>query len=487
MTTVSTAIPVTVVSSDTELLRDLSWTLSSFGYKVTASSDWSDEAAWRLRRHAGVLVLDGRDADEATQATSQRRDAEFSYRMVLRAAAEPQLSERFFAAGADDVVDFPLNVCELLTRLRSGVRRLELERRRAELATFDTRTGLLTRNGLIARAEQRLSDGSDVSNCQLVFFGCDFTHILAAHYGQHATRNLTRTVARKLATLPAGSHTAVFEAGRFATMLDSRDPQAAKDFVADLGTAMRGSDTLVRLLHTTPTFSAVIVPLDAGKPAAELVDHGLQLLDYTQSYGGGVVLPEQEVEEAIETWKTQLEAGEPFQDVVARDVMEAFPTILAKAEVERIVRLARRSAEVASPPCVPVVGEDQALVGILNPLAWQNDDHVGTHSPSDVILPTPGTVRHDQPISEVFDEFAQNDCDLLVIVDNAQPLGYVTRESLAALIADPIDTATYFDAVGAAARSDSLVVPLEPELSTPTDGAVANRGTDYDVALAINN
>jgi hypothetical protein len=146
--------------------------------------------------------------------------------------------------------------------------------------------------------------------------------------------------------------------------------------------------------------------------------------------------------------------------------MEAFPLVMRDGEsskVAQIVATFNTTGEVATlPPCIPIVDGSEALIGMIDPGGIASPECAGRLVTNKRVLPIPATVCCDQAISEVFDAFAQHDCDLLVVVDNNRPRGYVTREGLASLVVDPIDSGTYFDPLTKGSSVRRLIVPVEP-------------------------
>src|SRR5690606_25886518 len=104
--------PITIVSTDTTALREISWALAAFGYRATASSAWSDHAPWRRIGTPSVLLLDARD-EETQRLLSAPRTEPYVYRIVFYEAALPAGSECLTGMGADDLVRYPLNMGEI--------------------------------------------------------------------------------------------------------------------------------------------------------------------------------------------------------------------------------------------------------------------------------------------------------------------------------------------------------------------------------------
>lgn len=462
VTTRTTHLPVTIVSSDRELLRELSWTLSLFGYQVTASCDFSEESPWRRSTQPGLLLLDARSGDEVDEVLTMPRSAAFTYRIAIDEGAA---AEQLLLEGADDVVRYPVNTGELLTRLRAGVRRLEFERRLAIRGHRDAATGILTRRSL-ERALEKTTTESDEVPASCVVCGIDHLPLLREQYGAHAVRNLTATLARCIQhSLGAGELCGVLDDDQFIATL-CRPVGGAIEFAEAVAREFASSDTLVREIRALPSLSAVAAEWASGA-AADQFDTCQSIFEHVQSYGGNHIVRADEVQHEIATWRANMDAGVPFEDVVAQDMMERFPIVLTGQQVEAGYVQAIPTPKYLRVPCIPVVDAAGKLVGEV-PLEQLEARGTNSHSGQ------PETVSYDQPLSELFESFSASQSEYLVVVDDTHsPVGYVTCEALASLVLDRIDASNYESPSGDATSIASLVVPVEPVRSAVKEPALA--------------
>lgn len=446
MSTPITDLSVTIVSTDRELLCNLSWTLSLFGYQVTATCDFSDESPCRRNKQPGLLLLDTRENKEAAELLALPRTPEYVYRIAID---RPDAAERLVLDGADDVIRFPVNTGELLTRLRAGVRRLEFENRLAGRARRDALTGLLTRRGLA----KLLGDASQPpTTC--VAFGIDYLDQIQQQYGDHAAQHLKTTLARCMQQdVEEGELCGLLEDNVLLATLN-RGADAARQFADSVAAAFSASDTLVREIRSLPTLSAIIAEWDTSIAAGEQLGRCESTLQQVRWFGGNHIAMAADVQGRIAEWRADMDAGVPFEDAVAQDMMELFPAILTCDQLD-----SGYEASLAAPtlqlPCLPVVDDE----GKLDRVIHFADPQLGLPSGSS----QPHTIEHHQPLSELFEAFNTTDSDYLVVVDQQQrPIGYLTCEGLASLVLDQMHADRYRSLQSAESSTASLVVPVVP-------------------------
>lgn len=442
----TTDLAITIVSTDRELLCNLSWTLSLFGYQVTATCDYSDESPCRRSKQPGLLLLDTRDSDAAAEVLALPRTPEYVYRIAID---KPNAAERLLLDGADDVIRFPVNTGELLTRLRAGVRRLEFEHRLARRGRRDALTGLLTRRGMA-----KLLSESSQPPATCVVFGIDYLDQIHQQYGNHAARHLMSMLGRCVQDqVEEGELCGVLEDNALLVTL-SRGIEAARQFAESIATTFSASDTLVREIRSLPTLSAIIAKWDESVAAGEQLNRCESTLQQVRWFGGNYIAMAADVQGRIAEWRADMDAGVPFEDAVAQDMMELFPAILTRDQVENGYE-SSISAPSLQLPCLPIVDEEGKLDSVLH----FADAQLGL--PSSTCQPH--TIEHHQPLSDLFEAFNTTDSDYLVVVDQQQrPIGYLTCEGLASLVLDQMHADRYRSPEAAEPTTASLVVPVVP-------------------------
>ncbi|TWT67757.1 CBS domain protein [Posidoniimonas polymericola] len=463
MKTDESALSVTIVSTDRAVLRELSWTLSLFGYHVTATTEYSEDSPWRRDTCPGILLIDTLVGEEADQIISATRTAHYQYRIAIHDFTSGESCERLLTLGVDDVVRKPTNLGELLTRLRAGVRRLEFERRLGQHAMLDSASGLPSRRGLERQIQERNLSGR-TGPVSLLVVGVDFLPLIEQQSGvravQHLSTNLAKCIAEDLGEQEIGG---VLAANAFALLLN-RSPEAAEQFAKQLATSYSSCETLARAARTSPTLSALVVPWSADQSIAAQLDQCETTFCHLQSCGGDCVVHAQQLRDQISTWRTNMDEGVPFEEVIAQDLMEMFPITFTTHQLDSGLAAGVVSPQLLCSPCFPVVDDEGTLVGVIDP------GQLASSSGSQT-LRQPPTLHQTQTLSEMFDAFTVSDESQMVVVDDDnRPIGYLSSEGLASLVLDPISAVRYQQSATASQGLSSLVVPVESQ-PTPVPGS----------------
>lgn len=156
------AIDQVLVADDDPLYRAmLVSSLTKWNFKVVAAADGLQ--AWDILCHdtaPKLIVLDwmmpGLSGIELCQRIRDRKNAPYSYVLLLTSRDEKQDVLRGLAAGADEYLTKPFDAVELRARLRAGVRILSLQealiRKEEEIrfeALHDHLTGLWNRGAIL--------------------------------------------------------------------------------------------------------------------------------------------------------------------------------------------------------------------------------------------------------------------------------------------------------------------------------------------------
>ncbi|WP_442484606.1 hypothetical protein [Aeoliella sp. SH292] len=453
MKTGTNDLSVTILSSDRELLCDLSWTLGLFGYQVTPTCDFSDESPCRRNLKPGILLVDARPDGVGADVLPLPATSDYVYQMAI---APPEAAEKLMLAGADDVVRYPVNIGELLTRLRAGVRRLEFESRMSRRQRRDPETGLLTRETLLTKLT---SSNMTPSATTWVALGIDCFAEISQQYGLSAVRTLKATLARQIAhALHEGECAGVLGDNALFIAL-ARDTAAAHQFADAIASRFSSNDTLVRTLRSLPTLTAVHGDWDVTIAPAEQLDRCASALEQSFSYGGNHIASASEVQQRVAQWRSDLDTGVPFEEVIAQDLMEFFPAILTREQLDAGFDRALPAAGLQL-PCLPVVDDEGRLTGSLT---FTDGPRRGARGAL-----MPHIVEYHQPLSELFEAFNATESDYLVVVDGRQrPIGYLTCESLASLVLDQMSAERYRAGEQSEFTTASLVVPVGPCVAEP--------------------
>src|SRR4029079_11465135 len=137
-----------LISQDFTLLHEVSWLLEAVGYEVQTSTDFDPDALWRRYSVTDFVIVDGRNIADPTAATFEHDSVYPLYRIFLYDPARRTDFSAWYGAGAHDGLRTPVSRGELLTRIRTGARYLEFERRLQARSPRCAVPGMYSRRGL---------------------------------------------------------------------------------------------------------------------------------------------------------------------------------------------------------------------------------------------------------------------------------------------------------------------------------------------------
>jgi CBS domain-containing protein len=192
--------------------------------------------------------------------------------------------------------------------------------------------------------------------------------------------------------------------------------------------------------------------------AVELLDRATEALTHAKYSGKNWVVQVGQFDQALAGWRKELNSGNPFASVSARDIMQPFSYLLQSGlDFDRVApRLLTSGLEYFA-----VVDKNRSLVGVIG------RDQLPQSGPSPADPPptatgppliAPQTVAEEAPFSEVVERFSTEDLPLLVVVRNKEPRGYISREGFLNLI-EPIHTSTFRPTWPFSQGTDYLIVP----------------------------
>ncbi|TWT37118.1 response regulator PleD [Posidoniimonas corsicana] len=457
------AIDVTIVSTDPAFLKETAWTLSVFGYRATASTDWSEEAAWQQSTRPGVTLLDLRETDADDLATLGPRGAGYSCRIAI-ADQHAQVDDALLGL-VDDVIAYPVNSGELLSRVRTAARRLEFERRFQQAAVAEPGGGMLTRRGLTAALGR-----GDSSDAVLALLAVDFFDVIVHEHGQHAAHRLLNTLGRRVhQQLGAEAEVATAAPGVFGVLFRGGSLEDAQAAVQRVVSAFSSSETIARETRSRPSLSAVVARCDADLPPDELLQRAESALEYASCYGGGRVLEVATVEAELDAWRDRVENGALLQSVAARHVMAPLPLAIGQDRLPTRLDELRRAADQKQtlPDCVPVVGADGAVTGVVNlPLLQRSALTRTAVDDADLVTDQFWTCPAGAALSDVLNAFSEHQTETLVVVEDALPVGYITCNAVTELYTSAVDAGAY-RRQAPVGRVEDLAVPLARPESRP--------------------
>lgn len=450
-------LSVVVVSEDVSLLHEISWMLEAVGYHVQTTNDFDPDAFWRRYSLPDFVILDGRNIAEPTSATLAHEAENPLYRLFLYDPAKLTDFAAWFAAGAHDALRTPISRGELLARMRTGARYLEFERRLQRQSSRSTLPGLASRRGLW-RKLRKLAAGDELGPSQhtLLVTSIDWYAGIRRKLGETASRSLASAVSRAIKrAVGEGAVSAYLGDGRFATLLVGQPLAAAKSIAESLAKDFSSRESHHESIPR-PTLTSAVVPWAAGTNAEKFLNDALETLDLAIHSGGDCVVVDGEFNEELAAWQEEMANGNPFTNVVAQDIMEPFPALLARdADDAELADLLRQ----VGVPVRPYVDRAGKLVGVANDQSAAAATRIGpAASPTCGALASAETIAHDASFPEIFEAFSSRGCAALVVTTSDEPLGYLTCEGFLSMI-DPIHAESFASGSEPTDDMDYLIVP----------------------------
>jgi GGDEF domain-containing protein len=432
--------PITIVSTDTTALREISWTLSSLGYQATTSSDWSDHAAWQRTNHPSLLLLDARDESEIRKLLSSPRSTPYSYRVAFYDSHSLVNADKLMELGADDLIRYPLVIGELISCLKRGRRRLEFEKRFSIATTFDLQTGIANRQGFLRQLERKLRDTRGRNEGCVLVMGIDFLDTIRPQYGQFAVEEANTLLAKLLhQELASEDSRGILQEGVYAALLQGQSVNQGIAFAENLGRIFSESSYTLNSKGLRLTLSGVVFDWPWGENAAEAIKRGLVALRNVRGFGGNQILEASEVEEAYMHWQQNLPM---HNNVDAQHIMEALPLVLpisAANSTPNSWGIHAFSSQQPFPPCVPVIDESGSLLGVIEAETFRDCGSDAFAAIDEHLDPNPEVIVSDARLTAIATAMQAANKGYLLVVENNKPVGYITAETLAEAMSEPTE------------------------------------------------
>jgi diguanylate cyclase (GGDEF)-like protein len=434
-------LEVLIVADDRKLLRHLSRFLHDFGYRVRQAADAAQCLSAVSAAPPDLLLIDEELAahDGVALVRKLTRGASRHELVVMLLVNEPTHDAvlESLEAGVDDFLAKPVVYGELLARLRAAARTLEYERRVRRQRGRDPLTGAANREALLARLNHELHHGgAKTGSLACVAIDLDYFARINLERGRAVGDDVLRRVAEAIEEGRGQDEVvAHLGSGRFALLLPGRSELDA----ASWAESMRGrlaslsipcGDTTLAI-----TASLGVYACHRGiRTAEEILDHAEQALSAAKRSGRNCVARFGEFATEQQVWDDLAAPGKLFERTVARDVMTPTTCVLrTNSSVEHAGHVFTRSRL----PLIPIVDEAGALVGTLTEdqgLSELADD--SPHQPvEDVMVRTLPRVDEDASLASLLEFFGRDPSSVAVVVGGrGQPVGYITRDSLTALI-----------------------------------------------------
>lgn len=451
MSSVPRPLRVVAISQNESLLHEISWVLEAVGYEVQTSSDAAPTALWRQYANPDFVIFDGREVFEPTAETLAVETENPVCRLFIYDPTKRTDFAAWYASGANDGLRFPLSRGELLARLRAGARYLEFERRLAARSSRSSQPGIHSRQGLLRKLRQLAKDShaTEPGNT-VVAIAIDWFDGIVRKRGEVTGRNLVSAVSRAIRRVAGdGAVAAYVGQGRFAVVLAGHTLAAARSVAESLAKDVASRESRPEST-LRPTLTMALVPWTAEYDAERFLAEALGSLHVAETCGGDRIVEHGDYSKELAAWREEMAAGNPFNTVVAQDIMEPFAAVFEQGPDQSDLAAALRGRGVS---VLPFVDRDGKLIGIVSGDDAAAETQVGViESLGDLRLAAPETIPHTASFPEIYEAFSSRGCSTLVVTANDEPLGYLTCEGFLSMI-DPLASDTF-------ARADAPVDEL---------------------------
>lgn len=491
------ALKALIVDDDPQLRRILAHYLRAAGFDVQEAGDGEEALSALLNECPDFLITDWEmprmDGVELCRRVRQEELPHYVYILFLTAKkSSPELIQAL-EAGADEFVSKPIDRGELLARLHSGQRVLELERRLNEAARSDPLTGIPTRRAFYEQFERELSRARRYQvPLSCVMLDVDFFKKVNDVHGHAAGDEVLRQVAELLKKSCRASDFVCRHGGEEFCILLPETNDAAAEVWADRTRAALAElpiATSEGTLRVTASFGVAQL-LDDTSSGEQLVDQADQaLLVAKQSGRNRVVQYRSLCDNAI---SLDVAGKDPFEGVLARNVMTTLVSCLDQDETvgrasEFFLRFRINSS--------PVVDNQGKLVGIFS-----EKDLIGLMTQPDswekpvreVMKTTVVWYEENTPVTAIYDFLCRVSVRRVIIVQDGYPTGLISRGTLLRWfstwlavhgqrppVAEDTSEADHLRHMQSIRRTTHLLADLASRL----DGQLENQDSDFLAAL----
>lgn len=428
---------VLLVDDDPAMLRLLARWLEVAGYAVRTASDGNEAKIAIESQCPQIIVTDwempGLDGHELCRWVRAQTLPHYVYLMLLTVRSGLDDLVRGLDSGADDFLKKPIDRDELIARLRSAGRVLELEQRLSILARCDGLTGLPSRRTFFEFLQREWSRSQRYHfplSCVMV--DIDYFKRINDLYGHAAGDEVIRRVGECLADGCRNSDVVCRYGGEeFCLLL----PETNEDNAAIWANRIRQrlSEMVIEYgdqnLHITASFG-IAQRMDDTTSPEQLVDMADQALLVAKRSGRDRVVNFHLLADAKPKSTNSTSPSVLLQDVAARQVMT---TLVAGLHQEDTVDVALRHFLRFRIAIAPVVDGDGKLVGVLSEkdvMAAMLQANWWQLKIADVMKTNVVCYEEDTPALSIYEFLCRVTLRAAVIVKHGAPTGLITRGSL---------------------------------------------------------
>jgi two-component system, cell cycle response regulator len=226
---------VLLVDDDQAMRRLVSKWLESSGYQVQTAENGREAIAAIEKSRPHILLTDWEmpvmDGISLCRWVREQQQVSYIYTILFTVRTSSSDIIQGLEAGADDFCKKPLDRDELVARLRSGARVIELEQRLIELAHKDPLTGVLSRGAFLELVEKELARSKRLgSGLSCVMLDVDQLKQINDKHGHGVGDEVLRQVAQQLVVnARAGDYIGRYGSEEFCAILpESREGGATQ-------------------------------------------------------------------------------------------------------------------------------------------------------------------------------------------------------------------------------------------------------------------
>lgn len=429
---------VLLVDDDPAILRLLSKWLEQAGYVVQCAGDGRQALAAIEAECPDFLVTDWEmphvDGIELCRRVRQLKLPHYVYILFLTVKSASEEMIEALEIGADDFLSKPAAREELVARMRSGARVIELERRLSQTACTDPLTGLMTRRAFYESLEKEWQRAKRLHlPLSCVMMDLDFFKRINDIHGHLTGDSALSSVAELLKKVCRSSDSVCRYGGEeFCVMLpETNEPNAAlwadraREALAETVISLGGKDVRI-----SGSFG-VAQRHDDNRTAGDLIDQADQALLCAKQTGRDRVVRYESLNDPVdvELHGSDRQAG-LFHGILARHVMT--PMVACLRDDETVGQAAEffLRTRINSTPVVDAHGmltgilSEKDLMGALVSLEyWQQPVR-------EFMKPNVISYEEDTPIRIIYEFLCRVSIRRVVIANEGRPTGTISRGTL---------------------------------------------------------
>jgi diguanylate cyclase (GGDEF)-like protein len=426
---------ILVVDADVAVQRLLAKWLGNAGYHVEVASRPQDAIVSIEHECPSILITDWDLPDmnglDFCRWLRSQELPRYVYTLLLTVHTTTSDMIKGLEAGADDFLRKPIDRNEMLARMHSGDRVLELERRLGQLASCDGLTGLFTQRSFYQHFETEWKR-VERHKCPLsvVMMDIDFFKSINDNLGHAAGDRVIQCVARTLeANRRATDVVSRYGGEEFCVLLPETNEAGARIWAErvrkQIADTVYTGESAVELTVS----GGVAECLDDTSSPQDLVDMADQALLVAKRTGRNQVVEFKSISETGVIGDDS-EAAKLFANLTAGDVMTAAVVGASQADP---VALAARHILQARMNNIPVVDQDNNMVGVLSEkdlvanmlkTGWE-EKCVGEVMSHNVVRYEVNT-----PAIAVYEFLCRVSVRSVFVVEDGAPVGIISRTSL---------------------------------------------------------